>query len=99
MILVYSREARQTIVSLNPESKKGIKATLESLLSHPYSGKPLQRELEGYWSIPFKRYRILYKIFEQEKKIGIFLVGLRSQIYEDFVRFLSKGESRKGGLL
>ena len=90
MKLVYSREARLILRHFPPESKKGIKEILEKLALDPYQGKALQRELAGYCSVPFKRYRIVYQISEKEGAIKIYSIALRLNVYEEFIKFLSR---------
>ena len=84
MILTYSHEAKERIRFLPPEIKKGIKEILEGLSENPYLGKPLQRELSGFWSVAFKHYRIIYKILDDQNKIGVYSLGRRKDIYEEF---------------
>ena len=83
MTLRYSQEAYRRLQSLAPEIKKGVKALLASLREDPYLGKPLQRELEEFRSLAYKRHRIIYKIAHEDKEIRIYLVGHRKTIYEE----------------
>ena len=94
MNLVYSHESRERIRSLSPEAKKGIKEILESLSDNPYLGKPLQRELTGFRSIAFKRYRVVYKIMNDESQLKIYSVGHRKEIYTDFSKSLIANHPR-----
>lgn len=80
MIFSYSQEAKDTIRRLPPEIKRDVKQTLESLRDNPYLGKCLQRELISFISCAFKRYRIIYKVDEVKKQIGIHVVGHRSKV-------------------
>ena len=89
MILAYSSEAKERIRSLPPEVKRGVKEILDGLGNNPYLGKPLQRELSGFWSIAFRYYRIIYKILDSENRLLIYSIGRRKEIYEDFVKGLT----------
>jgi mRNA interferase RelE/StbE len=44
-------------------------------------GKPLQRELEGYWSARRGAYRVLYRLDEDEHRILVVRVEHRSDVY------------------
>jgi mRNA-degrading endonuclease RelE of RelBE toxin-antitoxin system len=81
--LLYSREAKERIRILPPETKKGIKQFLEALREDPYLGKPLQRELAGFWSVAFKNYRIIYRLAESRNILQIYTVGRRKEIYQE----------------
>lgn len=89
MALIYSHEAKEQIRTLHPETKQGIKAVLEGLVENPHSGKPLQRELIGFWSIDYKRYRAIYQP-QQNGDIQIHVIGHRTEIYNDFLRMESQ---------
>lgn len=86
MTLSYSREAKERIRSLPPEIKRGIKEILDTLREDPYLGKPLRRELTGFWSARFRYYRIIYQWAPDQKIVKIFTVGRRERVYEDFFK-------------
>jgi mRNA-degrading endonuclease RelE of RelBE toxin-antitoxin system len=44
-------------------------------------GRPLQRELEGYWSARRGAYRIIYRIDRAEVTIRVVRVDHRSDVY------------------
>ena len=80
--LLYSAASRNLIRKLHPELKTIIRACLKRLADNPYAGKPLERELSGYFSLRAERYRIIYKIDEEEKIVEIHYVGHRKDIYQ-----------------
>jgi mRNA interferase RelE/StbE len=82
--LIYSETSRNQIKKMHPHLRPLIKSKIEQIREEPYSGKFLERELSGYLSMRSKRYRIIYKIFEDEKVIQIHYVGHRKDIYEQF---------------
>jgi len=82
--LLYSATSRQLIRNLHPNLKSTIRARLKSLATDPYVGKPLERDLSGYYTLRAKRYRIIYKIDEAEHVIEIHYVGHRKDIYQLF---------------
>jgi mRNA-degrading endonuclease RelE of RelBE toxin-antitoxin system len=86
--LTYSREAKDRIRSLSPDLKKAVRSALEVLAETAYAGKPLQRELTGFWSLRVQRYRIIYKILSEERRVLIYTLGRREKVYEDLVASL-----------
>ncbi len=73
--------------NLHPHLKKKIKASLQTIVSDPYSGKPLKDELAGLRSFRVNRFRIIYKI-SGRKLIEIIAIGPRECIYEETFRLL-----------
>lgn len=56
---------------------------VEALPEAPDLAKPLQRELTGFWTIRYQRYRIIYRKSGDGKTIEIVTVGHREKIYEE----------------
>ena len=83
-------EAARLLSKLHPESKKLIKSALLELRQAPYSGNDLQEELSGFKSYRSKRYRILYRVNEEEQVIEVYYIGHRKDIYEQFKRLLNQ---------
>ena len=50
------------IRNLHPHLKKKVKSSLQTIVSDPYSGKPLRDELDGLRSFRVGRFRIIYRI-------------------------------------
>ncbi len=88
--LVYSEASRKQARSLHPSIKPIVKARIEALQEDPYLGKPLERELAGYYSYRAKRFRIIYKIDQPTQTVQIHYVGHRKDIYELFKESLSR---------
>jgi len=65
----------------HPEIKRLIKARIKELGQNAYYGDDLQEELSGFKSFKFKRYRIIYKINEEEGVVKIY-IGRRTDVYE-----------------
>ena len=82
--LLYSETSRQQIKKLHPRIKPQIKTRLEKISDNPYLGKHLERDLSGYMSFRTQRYRIIYKIHEDENVVEVHYVGHRKDIYELF---------------
>ena len=83
-------ESARVLSKFHPENKKQIKASLKILRQDPNTGTDLQEELSGFKSYKFKRYRILYKIDEENNCIRVYHIGHRSDVYEQFKVLLNK---------
>jgi mRNA-degrading endonuclease RelE of RelBE toxin-antitoxin system len=86
----FTPEAARSLLKLHPENRKLIRAALNDLRQNTYSGDDLQEELSGFKSYKSKRYRILYKINEEEKLIEIYYIGHRRDVYDQFRLLLNK---------
>jgi len=75
------------IRSLHPRIKKKVRASLQEILSEPYSGKALKDELDGLRSFRVSRFRIVYRI-SKKKEVEIISIGPRARIYEETFRVL-----------
>jgi len=60
--LRYSETSSKQIKSLHPGLKPLIKKHIEELKETPLLGKPLERELSGYYSLRTKKFRIIYNV-------------------------------------
>jgi len=89
--LTYSQVCRSLIKKLHPKIKPALKNEIERLSATPLLGKPLIEEFEGFHSLPYRRYRIIYRVNNQEKVVEIHFVGHRKDFYEDFRKLLKGG--------
>ena len=88
--LLYSETSRKQIRELHPQIKPVVKSTIEKLRENPFSGKWLEKELSGYLSMQAKRFRVIYKISDNNQIVEIHYVGHRKDIYELFKEAISK---------
>lgn len=86
----FTPEAAGLFSKLHPENKKLVKFALNELRKAPYSGHDLQEELSGFKSYSSKRYRILYKVNDEEYIIDVYYICRRKDIYEQFRRLLTQ---------
>jgi len=82
-------EVAELIRKIQPHLKKKIKASLQTFLSDPSSGKVLKDELAGLRSFRVSRFRIIYRI-SHKMQVEIIAIGPRERIYEDTYRILKK---------
>jgi mRNA-degrading endonuclease RelE of RelBE toxin-antitoxin system len=71
---------------MHPDMKRRIRAALEALREGPGQGKPLTRELSGWWSLRVASVRIVYRATRKTVEIGV--IGPRVTIYLDAARRL-----------
>ena len=88
--LVYSETSRKQIRKLHPQIKPVVKSKIEKLRENPFSGKWLEKELSGYLSMRAKRFRVIYKIKDNDLTVEIHYVGHRKDIYELFKEAVAK---------
>ena len=80
--LLYSKTSRDQIKKLHPDIKSIIRDRLKTIAKKPYIGKRLERDLSGYFSFRATRFRIIYKVREENQIIEIHYVGHRRDIYD-----------------
>ena len=88
--LLYSETSRKQIRKLHPQIKPVVKSKIEKLPENPFSGKWPERELSGYLSVQAKRFRVIYKIRDNDQTVEIHYVGHRKDIYELFREAIAK---------
>jgi len=87
--LVVPKDVRELIRTMHPFLKKKVKASLETILSEPHSGKALMDELSGSRSFRVSSFRIIYRI-EEPEQIELVAIGPRERIYEETFRIIQK---------
>jgi mRNA-degrading endonuclease RelE of RelBE toxin-antitoxin system len=80
-------EVQVAIRVMPPELKRRVRTTLDHIRAIPKVGKPLKRELSGWWSLRVGRVRIIYREAGTVIKVGA--IGPRSSIYRDTAQRLS----------
>ena len=88
--LLYSETSRKQIRKLHPQIKHLVKSKIERLQDNAISGKWLEKELSGYLSMQAKRFRIIYRVKDDDQMIEIHYVGHRKDIYELFKEVIAK---------
>ena len=85
----YTQQASTIIKKLHPTIKAAIRAGIGEILKAPLAGRELQYELRGFRSFRVSRYRVIYRINEEEQCIEIHYVGARRDVYESFRELVS----------
>lgn len=83
-------EAARLFSKLHPDTKKYIKGAIRKINESPFSGHALHEELTGFRSYKSKRYRIVYKLNEQEGFLDVYHIGYRRDVYEQFRKILNQ---------
>jgi mRNA interferase RelE/StbE len=86
----YTRECARLIAKLPPDIKRLVRSTIDALLDKPEMGTELTGELDGYYSYRVRRYRIIYRVNEEESCIEVYHVGHRRDVYEALRSILSR---------
>ncbi len=94
--VVITREAEKILKKLDPAVFQIIQNATRKLKDSPELGKPLTGRLKGLFSWKVSRYRIVYSVPKEEKKIVIVGAGLRKEgdkrdIYQILHRLKEKG--------
>ena len=84
-------ELASLIRKLHPTLKVNIKHALELMGENPSCGKLLKEELANLRSYRVKKYRIIYRVIEQDNVLEIIAIGPRKNIYEETFQIISKG--------
>ena len=92
MKLVLTDSTRDYIRHSHPELKRRIRAVLKAILEGTERGKPLAAELAGLLSYRIGRFRIVYRITNDEC-VEIITIGPRPGIYELTYRLLRRDRS------
>lgn len=81
--LVVAPSAERTLARLSARAATAIvEFMLGPLVEEPTRvGKPLQRELTGYWSARRGAYRVVYRLDEDRHQIRVVRVEHRSDVY------------------
>jgi mRNA-degrading endonuclease RelE of RelBE toxin-antitoxin system len=74
-------KVRELIRRSPPDLKRKIRFALAEMLADPTVGKQLQKELKGYQSLRFGRYRKISRAVELG--IDVIAIGPRSTIYQE----------------
>ena len=71
---------RDVIRRLDPQLKRKVRDALTDILRDSGCGKPLQRELDGYWSLRIGRHRIMYRPDAAGSEVVDFQLSQRADI-------------------
>ncbi|MBI3590076.1 MAG: type II toxin-antitoxin system RelE/ParE family toxin [Candidatus Melainabacteria bacterium] len=69
------------LLGLNKEIKDLIKRKVERLIEEPLLGFPLKGKLSGYFKLKISKYRIVYKIINDQLIILIIAIGKRDNFF------------------
>jgi len=92
--LKYTQTFEKQIEKIKKKDKALMEEAMkkvEKLQQMPYTGKPLEYRLAPYRSVRVKgKYRLVYRVDEEEKEVLLVAFGHRKEIYK-FMMFL-RGE-------
>jgi mRNA interferase RelE/StbE len=67
---------------LPPVLKRLVRGAVDSLCADPYLGRELVGDLTGYRSFRVRRYRVIYRVNEDESFLAVYHFGHRRDVYE-----------------
>lgn len=88
--LVITPRIADRIRHLPPDLKRSIREAMRAITENPAQGEPLKEELQEYRKYKVRRFRIVYQIDRNARKIMILSVGHRRVIYEELAAALRR---------
>ena len=82
MKVLLTPDAKKQLNKLSRVTHSRIFRHLDYLKANPFAGKPLQRNLKGYYSLRAWPYRILYVIIKNKNTILVIAVEHRQGVYK-----------------
>jgi mRNA interferase RelE/StbE len=79
---IFSKGFLKKEKQLPSDAKSRIVKMLRETLMKPDSGIMLVGPLKGLWKVRVGKYRIIYEIDEQQKRVIFYDVELRKKVYE-----------------
>lgn len=80
--VLLSKRAEKSLLKLSPKDQKRMKASLLALQEDPFSGKKLEGEHKGLWSMRVWPYRIIYMIEKKIVTVTVVAIGDRKDVYK-----------------
>jgi mRNA interferase RelE/StbE len=87
----YTPAVAESIRHLRPAIKQAIREGIRTLSADPLRGHALVLEIAGFRSFRVSRYRVVYRLREEDRTVETHLVGPRKDIYEVFRELLEQG--------
>jgi len=82
-------DTRLLISHMPPTLKRKVKESFRAIAQYPNEGKPLQEDLEGFYSYRVGRLRIIYSIESPRKLVHVVAIGPRRTVYEELTKELA----------
>ncbi|MBI5400444.1 type II toxin-antitoxin system RelE/ParE family toxin [Candidatus Saganbacteria bacterium] len=80
--LVIHKSAAKKFKKLPKYLQDQISQAFDSLILKPFFGKKLHGELKGSFRLRIGDFRVIYDIYQNEKKIVVHAIGSRGDIYK-----------------
>lgn len=79
--VILKKPAKRFLKKLDKNNQIQIIKKLENLKTNPELGKPLTENLAGLWRLRIDKFRVLYRIKDQQLIIEVLKIGHRKKIY------------------
>ena len=86
----YTPECSRVIAKLSTEIKRLVRSSIDTLLDKPNIGTELTGDLDGCYSYRVRRYRIIYRVNDDESSIDVYYVSHRRDVYETLRSLVSR---------
>ena len=83
MQIKFTEEGKNTLRNIHIGNQKEIKSEIKGLIKNPQFGKKLTGNLIGFYSLRFKKYRVIYSL--QKDLVIIHRVGHRKDVYGEAI--------------
>lgn len=80
-IVVVTKKAQKEYDRLSEKDQVRVFAAMQNLGLHPFTGKKLDAEHDGYWSVRVWPYRIIYTIHKKIITVTVVAIGDRKDVY------------------
>jgi mRNA-degrading endonuclease RelE of RelBE toxin-antitoxin system len=80
--IILSDTVQKYVRIASPDLKALLKKKLKKLKDAPAIGRPLLKQLSGYYSLRTNKLRIIYKVFREKQILEVHYMGPRRDLYE-----------------
>ena len=80
-IVILKKRAAKQHAKLSKDDQERVVAALDELRENPFTGKKLDGEQAGLWSVRVWPYRIIYMIDKNIVTVTVVAIGQRKDVY------------------
>ncbi len=81
-VVVLKRKAEKQYKMLALKDRKRVLSALQHLRENPWTGKKLEGDLLGKWSLRVWPYRIIYVVEKEKITVTVLAIGHRQGVYK-----------------
>jgi mRNA interferase RelE/StbE len=80
----------EVLRQLPPDIERPVRAALRAIGSDPMLGAPLERELKGLRRFRVRRFRIVYDVDRERRRVRVMAVAHRRDVYDAVASLVRK---------